>query len=86
MYGQAVLLEIHDVYKEMYLRNSPAKIEQIRFVVIAIESGQFVISKIYRQEDVQGKDVDQFFLSLLDPDRCLFLLYDCPQGPILVTW
>ncbi|XP_004077510.1 cofilin-2 [Oryzias latipes] len=51
--------------------------ERIRLVVLEIKDGFIVIEKVLREKDLANQDVFKQFLSLLEPSRCCYILYDC---------
>ncbi|KAK2922035.1 non-muscle cofilin 1-like [Channa argus] len=76
--GVKVADEVKDLYNEMKVKKTDAdQRERLRLVVFVIKGGYIVPGQIYREKDLEGKDVYQFFLSLLDPKQCSYLLYDC---------
>ncbi|CAG6017563.1 unnamed protein product, partial [Menidia menidia] len=78
--GVKVCDEVKDIITEMKVVKSDAdQSERIRLVVFEIKDGHIVIEegKIFREKDLADKDIFKFFLSLLDPDTCRYLLYDC---------
>lgn len=76
--GVKVCDEVKDVFNEMKVvkADSDPK-ERIRFVLMEIADGYIKIAKIYREKDVEGEDVYLFFVKLLKPKVCGYLLYDC---------
>lgn len=76
--GVKVADKVKAIYNEMkVVKNDADQRKRIRLVVFHITGGYIDIEHIYREEDLDGKDVYQFFLSLLKPDECRYLLYDC---------
>lgn len=81
---------------EIYCRdNDGDPSERLRFVVLGYINGQIDVTVVFRQTELDGKDVFTFFQSLLDPKRARFILYDCHfqtadssrrQELLLVTW
>uniref|UniRef100_A0A3P9H9D7 ADF-H domain-containing protein n=1 Tax=Oryzias latipes TaxID=8090 RepID=A0A3P9H9D7_ORYLA len=75
--------------------NNGDQSERLRFVVLEYINGQIDVTVVFRQTELDGKDVFTFFQSLLEPKRARFILYDCHfqtkdsrrrKELILVTW
>lgn len=78
--GVKVADRVKEIYNEAKVVKSDADAkERIRVVVFEIKGGYIDVEpgKIYREKDLEGQDVFLFFLSLLKPDQCRYLLYDC---------
>ncbi|XP_029031252.1 non-muscle cofilin 1-like [Betta splendens] len=76
--GVKVCDEVKDIFNEMKVvkADSDPK-ERIRFVQLEIADGYIKIAKIHREKCLEGQDIYQFFLQLLKPKVCGYLLYDC---------
>uniref|UniRef100_A0A3P9LU47 ADF-H domain-containing protein n=1 Tax=Oryzias latipes TaxID=8090 RepID=A0A3P9LU47_ORYLA len=75
--------------------NNGDQSERLRFVVLEYINGQIDVTVVFRQTELDGKDVFTFFQSLLEPKRARFILYDCHfqtkdsrrrKELVLVTW
>ncbi|XP_026212498.1 non-muscle cofilin 1-like [Anabas testudineus] len=76
--GVKVADKVKEIYNEMKVVKSDAvQKKRIRLVMFHITGGYIEIEEIFREEDLEGEDVFQFFLSKLKPERCGYLLYDC---------
>ncbi|XP_061600733.1 cofilin-2-like [Cololabis saira] len=77
--GVKVCDEVKDIVNEMKVVKSDADSnERIRLVVFVIDDGKIKIEKIHREKDLADvEDVYKFFLSLLNPETCRYMLYDC---------
>ncbi|XP_039994541.1 non-muscle cofilin 1-like [Xiphias gladius] len=79
--GVQVSDKVKDIYNEMKVVKSDAdQSERIRLVVFEINNGYIEVEKgkIFREKDLEEvEDVFKFFLSLLDPHQCRYMLYDC---------
>ncbi|KAM4591749.1 non-muscle cofilin 1-like [Odontesthes bonariensis] len=79
--GVVVSDDVKDIITEMkVVKNDADQMERIRLVVFEIKDGAIVIEegKVFREKDLADKeDIFKFFLSLLDPQTCRYMLYDC---------
>ncbi|XP_041866338.1 cofilin-2-like [Melanotaenia boesemani] len=77
--GVTVADEVKDIISDMKVVKTDAnQMERIRLVVLEIKEGSIIIEKIYREKDLtEVDDVFKFFLGLLDPNTCRYMLYDC---------
>lgn len=78
--GVQVADQVKEIYKNMKVVKSDAdEKERLRLVVFEIKGGYIEVEegKIFRQKDLEEKDVFKFFLSQLDPKQCRYMLYDC---------
>lgn len=77
--GVKVADQVKDIYNEMKVVKQDAnQKDRIRLVVFHIKDGYIDVDRLYRERDLEGvDDVFKYFLSLMDPKRCCYFLYDC---------
>ncbi|XP_070697299.1 non-muscle cofilin 1-like [Pempheris klunzingeri] len=59
------------------VKNDDNQKERIRFVVLYFKNGFIDVENVYREQDLEGEDVFKFFVSLLKPKQCRYVMYDC---------
>ncbi|MEQ2250744.1 hypothetical protein ILYODFUR_003965 [Ilyodon furcidens] len=71
--------QVKDIINNMKVVKSDADAnERIRLVILEIKDGYIKVENIYREKDLSGEDdIFKFFLSLLNKEKCRYLLYDC---------
>ncbi|XP_070772422.1 non-muscle cofilin 1-like [Enoplosus armatus] len=76
--GVTVADRVKDIFQNMkVVKADDDQKERMRLVVFHICGSCIDIEKIYREKDLEDTDVFKFFLGLLDPDHCCYILYDC---------
>ncbi|XP_023281535.1 cofilin-2-like [Seriola lalandi dorsalis] len=76
--GVKVADQVKDLYNEMkVVKNDADQMDRIRLVVFKIGNGLIDMEKIFRQKEMEDTDVFKFFVGLLKPDECRYMLYDC---------
>ncbi|XP_047207318.1 non-muscle cofilin 1-like [Girardinichthys multiradiatus] len=71
--------QVKDIINNMKVVKSDADAnERIRLVILEIKDGYIKVENIYREKDLSVEDdIFKFFLSLLNKEKCRYLLYDC---------
>ncbi|XP_015256953.1 non-muscle cofilin 1-like [Cyprinodon tularosa] len=71
--------KVKDIISDMKVVKSDADAsERIRLVVLEIKDGFIIVEKVFKEKDLSGEaDIFKFFLSLLEKEKCRYVLYDC---------
>lgn len=73
--GAKVADRVKDLYNEMKLaKNDPGR---LRFVTLGFCDNCIDVTASTQDKDLEGKDPFVFFMDLLVPDECRYILYDC---------
>ncbi|KAE8280468.1 Cofilin-2 [Larimichthys crocea] len=87
---------VKSIYNEMkVVKNDADQNKRIRLVVFGFINNDIDVEKVYLEEDLVGQDVFKFFQTMLPPDSCRYVLYDChyetkesskKEELVLVVW
>ncbi|KAM6916414.1 non-muscle cofilin 1-like [Xenentodon cancila] len=77
--GVQVSDDVKEIVNDMKVVKSDADSnERIRLVIFQIADGEIKIEKTYREKDLADvEDIFKFFVSLMTPETCSYMLYDC---------
>uniref|UniRef100_G3NLQ5 Cofilin 1 (non-muscle), like n=3 Tax=Gasterosteus aculeatus TaxID=69293 RepID=G3NLQ5_GASAC len=77
--GVKVCDDVKNIITKMkVVKSDDAEEDRIRLLILVIDTGEIKIEKCLLQKDVEGEaDVFKLVVSLMKPEKCCYLLYDC---------
>lgn len=76
--GITVADEVKALFNKMkVVKHEDDQKERIRMLVCQINDKFIEVEKVYREKEMEGKDVFKVFQELLVSEKCRYILYDC---------